>query len=157
MAVPQFVTPLQPEPCPVPDDVLGQLYSSPQHNLAEAVSTMPGLQRARLALFCNRRAHLQDLGLSLAATCSEADLVHEGGQMGTMLFSQSREKAGHIREHNARFRRRPISLATIAPSIAVHDSADETLMNQSRAQISQPDQAWDAVSNDCECEALTHL
>ena len=157
MAIPQFVTPLQPEPCPVPDEVLGQLYSSPQHNLAEAVSTMPGLQRARLALFCNRRAHLQDLGLSLAATCSEADLVHEGGQMGAMLFSQSREKAGHIREHNARFRRRPISLATIAPSIAVHDWADETLMNESKGHITQAEQDWKGLSNDYEREALAQL
>ena len=155
MAVPQFVTPLQPEPCPVPDDVLGQLYSSPHHHLAEAVSTMPGLQRARLALFCNRRAHLQDLGLSLAATCSEADLADEGGQMGVMLFSQSREKAGNFREHNPRFRRRPISLATIAPSIAVHDSADETWCEDREGQITHPEADWKAPSNDLEREALT--
>jgi hypothetical protein len=154
MASLRFVTPLQPEPCPVPDEVLGQLYASPQHNLAEAVSTMPGLQRARLALFCNRRAHLQDLGVSLAATCSEADLLHEGGQMGAMLFSQSREKAGHIREHNSRFRRRAISLATIAPSIAINP-ADETLMNEPGGHITQAEEDWNALSKDFDCEALT--
>src|SRR3954463_14028369 len=78
MPSPHFLTPLQPDPCPVPDEILGQLYSSPQHDLAEALSTMPGLQRGRLALFCNRRAHLHEIGLSIAATCTEADLVHEG-------------------------------------------------------------------------------
>src|SRR3954451_5536695 len=117
MAMLRTVIPLQPEPCPVPDQLLGELYSSPKRDLAEALITMPGLQRARLALFCNRRAHLHEMGLSIAATCSKADLLHEGGQVGAMLFRQSREKVGEIREHNPQFRRRPISLATMATSI----------------------------------------
>jgi hypothetical protein len=120
-------TPLQPDPCPVPDRLLGQLYSSPRRDLAEALTTMPGLQRARLALFCNRRGHLHEMGLSIAATCSEADLVHEGGPVGAMLFRQSRD-VGQSREHNPQFRRKPISLATIAPPIAVRDSNDDEMV-----------------------------
>src|SRR5215210_2796494 len=118
----QTAVSLQPEPCPIPDQFLGELYSAPQRDLAQALNTMPGLQRARLAIFCNKRAHLHNMGLSIAATCSEADLVHEGGAMGEMLFTQSREKTAQIREHNPQYRRRPISLATISPSIAVPDS-----------------------------------
>src|SRR3954453_21783228 len=117
--------PLQPEPCPVPEQLLGELYSSPKRDLAEALSTMPGLQRPRLALFCNKRAHLHEMGLSIAATCSEADLEHEGGQVGAMLFRQSREKIEQIREHNPHFRRRPISLATMATSIVGPDADEE--------------------------------
>ena len=86
---------------------------------------MPGLQRARLALFCNRRAHLHEMGLSIAATCSEADLMHEGGPVGAMLFRQSRD-VGQSREHNSQFRRKPISLATFAPPMPInHLDEDE--------------------------------
>src|SRR3954470_16320190 len=119
------IIPLQPEPCPVPEQLLGELYSSPKRDLAEALITMPGLQRARLALFCNKRAHLHEMGLSIAATCSEADLEHEGGQVGAMLFRQSREKADQIRQNNAHFPRRPISLATMATFIVGPESDEE--------------------------------
>src|SRR5215218_1554892 len=128
MPIPHTFTPLQPEPCPVPERLLGQLYSSPRRDLAEALTTMPGLQRARLALFCNRRAHLHEMGLSIAATCSEADLAHEGAAVGAMLFRQSRESAGQSREHNPHFRRKPISLATMAPSIAMQDVANDEMI-----------------------------
>jgi hypothetical protein len=67
------------------------------------------------------------MGLSIAATCSEADLVHEGGAVGAMLFRQSRDM-GQSREHNPQFRRKPISLATIAPPIAVDDSDDDEIV-----------------------------
>jgi len=124
MPVPQFITPLQPEPCPVEEQLLGQLYSSPKLDVAQALSTMPGLQRARLAMFCIRRAHLHSIGLTVAATCSEADLVHEGGAMGSMLFGQSREKIAD--EPSAPVRRRPtISLATNAPSLVIVDSVED--------------------------------
>jgi hypothetical protein len=80
---------------------------------------MPGLQRARLALFCYRRAHLHEMGISIAATCSEADLLHEAGPVGAMLFAQSRDKGVQPRQYN--YRRPAISLATMAPSIAAQD------------------------------------
>ena len=128
MAIAQTLTPLQPDPCPIPDRLLGQLYSSPQRDVAEALTTMPSLQRARLALFCNRRAHLHEMGLSIAATCSEADLTHEGAAVGAMLFRQSRESAGHSREHNPHFRRKPVTLATTAPSIAMHDFDNDEMI-----------------------------
>ena len=124
MAIAQTLTPLQPDPCPVPDRLLGELYSSPQRDVAEALTTMPSLQRARLALFCNRRAHLFEMGLSIAATCSEADLTHEGATVGAMLFRQSRESAGQ----SPQLRRKPISLATVAPSIAVQDLDDDEMV-----------------------------
>jgi hypothetical protein len=44
-----------------------------------------------------------------------------------MLFRQSRD-VGQSREHNPQFRRKPISLATFAAPIAVHDSDNEELV-----------------------------
>ena len=123
----------------MPERLLGQLYSSPRRDLAEALTTMPGLQRARLALFCNRRAHLHEMGLSIAATCSEADLTHEGAAVGAMLFRQSRESAGQSREHNPQSRRRPISLATMAPSIAMHDFDDDEVIEADDGSITLVD------------------
>ena len=114
MPLPRRVVPLQEEACPVPDHTLGQLYSSPKRDLADIVATLPGLQRARLAMFCHARAHLRDMGLAIAATCEEADLVHVAGQLGTVLHSQSREQAHQLPEHNPRFPRRAIRLAVSA-------------------------------------------
>jgi len=95
---------------------------------------------------------LHEIGLSIAATCTEADLVHEGGQVGAMLFRQSREKAGVIREHNARFRRRPITLATNSPSAA----DDEDRFEQQLGHIDDAKQDWNPLDNGHEREALQH-
>ena len=136
----------------MPDQLLGQLYSSPQRDLVEALGTMPGLQRARLAMFCTRRAHLHDMGLSIAATCSEADLEHEGGSMGAMLFRQSREKT--VQEPNAPFRRRPtVSLATMSPSIAVVN-LDQQTASQELGDISDAEGGRYVPVNDFEYVAL---
>ncbi len=116
-----------PIPAPYQTDFSGSFIHHHDETLREALTTMPGLQRARLALFCNRRAHLHEMGLSIAATCSEADLVHEGGPVGAMLFRQSRD-VGQSREHNPQFRRKPISLATLAPPIAIHESDEDEVV-----------------------------
>ena len=44
-----------------------------------------------------------------------------------MLFRESRD-VGQSPEHNPQFRRKPISLATIAPPIAVGDSDDDEMV-----------------------------
>lgn len=78
------------DPCPVSDDLLGALYRSSQHGLSELVRSVGSETRAMLALYCYRRAHLQDVGLAIAATCSEADLDLVG-TAGAILYSRSRE------------------------------------------------------------------
>ncbi len=50
--------------------------------------TLPGDIRARLALFCNARAHLRVIGRAIAGTCTLNQLVSEGGQAGIVLHGQ---------------------------------------------------------------------
>ena len=79
------------DPCPVPEHVLGQLYWASSHGLDEVISTVPAATRAMLALYCYRRAHLQSIGLAMAASCEECDLEQYGGKAGKVLFEKSRE------------------------------------------------------------------
>ena len=79
------------EPCPVSDQVLGELYRSSSHGLVELIATVSPNARAMLALYCYRRAHLNSIGLAIAASCDEDDLSRLGGHAGTMLFAKSRE------------------------------------------------------------------
>src|SRR5271154_6987065 len=78
------------EACPVSEELLGTLYRSSQHGLSELVKNVGSETRALLALYCYRRAHLQDIGLAIAATCSEPDLVWLGAA-GAVLLSRSRD------------------------------------------------------------------
>lgn len=78
------------DPCPVPEDMLGRLYRSGHEDLAEIVSTLPEIQRARLAVFCYGRAHLSDMGRVIASTCNQQVLVDVADQLGSVLYAQSR-------------------------------------------------------------------
>ena len=78
------------EACPVSEELLGALYRSNQHGLSELVANVGPQTRAMLALYCYRRAHLQNIGLAIAATCEEDDLAWLGAA-GSVLFSRSRE------------------------------------------------------------------
>jgi hypothetical protein len=96
------------EPCPVSDQVLGELYRSSSHGLGELISTVSPNARAMLALYCYRRAHLNSIGLAIAAGCDEDDLFRFGGYAGTMLFVKSREAP----QTPQRIGRRKITLAS---------------------------------------------
>ena len=98
--------------CPVRDELLGQLYSASKVGLPALVATVPPTARAMLALFCYHRSHLYSLGLSIAASCEEDDLVHYGGRVGATLFTRSREAPPPqaLAPHHAN--RRKITLAT---------------------------------------------
>src|SRR3954469_16303199 len=61
----------QEESCPVPEDMLGQLYRASSQGLSELVATIPAGERAMLALYCYRRAHLQAIGLAIATGCTD--------------------------------------------------------------------------------------
>jgi hypothetical protein len=87
--LPEFELPSE-EKCPVSDELLGVLYRSNPHGLSALVTSVGSATRAMLALYCYRRAHLQDIGLSIAATCEEANLLSLGA-VGAILFSRSRE------------------------------------------------------------------
>ncbi len=76
--------------CPIPLDTLGRLYRGDERALSETLQRLTDLQRARLAVFCNSRQHLRELGLRIAATCEEQALVRAAGSAGSILFIQSR-------------------------------------------------------------------
>jgi len=108
--------------CPVGDDLLGSLYRASPHGLAELVETVSSDVRAMLALFCYRRAHLHSLSLAIAATCTERDLVEQGGTVGATLFAASRE-APATNSSTAQSSRRSITLSTapLSPFVDVND------------------------------------
>jgi hypothetical protein len=81
------------DPCPVTDDMLGELYRASKEGLPELIATVSPDVRAALASYCYRRGHLQAIGLAIASTCEEHDLVRWGGTAGAALFARSREAA----------------------------------------------------------------
>jgi hypothetical protein len=107
--LPEFKLP-SGEECPISDELLGVLYRSNPHGLSALVTSVGPETRAILALYCYRRAHLQDMGLSIAATCEEANLLSFGAA-GGILFSRSRE-APHKSIVNYYQARRTITLST---------------------------------------------
>ena len=82
---------LEDEPCPVSDEMLGEMYRTSAHGLHELIATVPPTARALLAVYCYRRAHLASIGLAIAATCEKDDLSSFGGNAGAVLFERSRE------------------------------------------------------------------
>ena len=98
--------------CPVRDELLGELYSASKLGLPLLVTSVPPATRAMLALFCYHRSHLHSLGLAIAASCEEDDLVRFGGRVGANLFLRSQEAPppAPVASHVAN--RRKITLAT---------------------------------------------
>jgi hypothetical protein len=98
------------EVCPVGDELLSQLYSASKLGLPVLVATVAPDIRAMLALFCYRRSHLHKIGVAIAASCDEDDLVRSGGKLGAALFAMSREPMPAFTSHSTD--RRKITLAT---------------------------------------------
>ena len=113
------------ERCPVRDELLGEMYRASEHGLARLVETVSSDVRAQLALFCYRRSHLHSLALSIAASCSERELILIGGRVGASLYAQSREPAERARP--AASGRKPITLSTkpLSTFAAVEDEVEE--------------------------------
>jgi hypothetical protein len=81
------------DPCPVTDDLLGELYRANKNGLPELIATVSPDVRAALAMYCYRRGHLKSIGLAIASTCDIYDLETVGGTAGAALFARSREVA----------------------------------------------------------------
>ena len=79
--------------CPVRDELLGEMYRASEHGLPTLVESVSSDVRAMLALFCYRRSHLHSLALSIAASCTERELIQFGGRVGSTLYALSREPA----------------------------------------------------------------
>ncbi len=80
------------EPCPVSDHALAELYNAKEDTLVTLLDAIEPEIKPALAFFCYRRAHLQTVGLAIAARCEESELVSFGGRAGTVLFARSREQ-----------------------------------------------------------------
>src|ERR1700694_3904819 len=79
--------------CPVRDELLGEMYRANENGLPRLVESVSSDVRGMLALFCYRRSHLYSLALSIAASCSERELIELGGRVGSTLYALSREPA----------------------------------------------------------------
>jgi hypothetical protein len=99
--------------CPVRDELLGEMYRANEHGLILLVDTVSSDVRAMLALFCYRRSHLHSLALSIASSCTERELVHFGGRVGSTLYALSREApASRVAASSSYNGRKPITLST---------------------------------------------
>jgi hypothetical protein len=99
--------------CPVRDELLGEMYRANEHGLARLVETVSSDVRAMLALFCYRRSHLHSLALAIAASCTERELVHFGGRVGSTLYALSREEPSSRAAASPSYNgRKPITLST---------------------------------------------
>lgn len=112
--------------CPVGDDMLGQLYRTNESGLPALVESVGAETRAMLALYCYRRSHLHAMGVAIAASCEERDLVRLGGRVGSTLFAMSRETGTDHRPLSASAQRRSITLSTVPLSaIPAMDDIDD--------------------------------
>jgi hypothetical protein len=98
--------------CPVRDELLGEMYRANENGLAQLVESVSSDVRAMLALFCYRRSHLHSLALSIAATCSERELIHLGGRVGSTLYALSREAPATRSAPSSSSGRKAITLST---------------------------------------------
>ena len=120
--------------CPVRDELLGQMYRANENGLGQLVASVSPDVRAMLALFCYRRSHLYSLALAIAGSCSEQQLAHFGGRVGTTLYALSREPATRATP-STYGNRKPITLSTnplstIAP---IEDELDEEFAEFAKA------------------------
>jgi len=115
--------------CPVQDELLGEMYRANANGLTQLVESVSSEVRAMLALFCYRRSHLHSLALSIAASCSERELMQLGGRVGSTLYALSREPAGRSAPAASYGHRKPITLSTkpLSTFSPVDDELDEDL------------------------------
>lgn len=96
--------------CPVRDELLGEMYRANENGLPRLVESVSPDVRARLALFCYRRSHLHSLAVAIASSCSERDLIENGGRVGSTLYALSRESSAKSSPVSGG--RKPITLST---------------------------------------------
>ncbi|MGA7809001.1 hypothetical protein [Bradyrhizobium sp.] len=114
--------------CPVRDELLGEMYRASESGLSQLVESVSCDVRARLALFCYRKSHLYSLAVSIAASCSERDLIQLGGRVGSTLYALSRQApSARIVASSSYSGRKPITLSTkpLATFKPIEDELDD--------------------------------
>ena len=114
------------DPCPVPDQMLGELYRSSKGGLPELIATVSPDVRAALAMYCYRRGHLKGIGLTIASTCDLYDLETVGGTAGAALFARSREATPAAPTASPYVARQKITLASgsLRKSLPIDEEVD---------------------------------
>ena len=116
--------------CPVRDELLGEMYRANENGLPQLVASVSSDVRAMLALFCYRRSHLYALALSIAASCTERELIQLGGRVGSTLYALSREASSARTAPSSSYgHRKPITLSTkpLSTFSPFEDEPDEDL------------------------------
>jgi hypothetical protein len=116
--------------CPVRDELLGEMYRANENGLPQLVASVSSDVRAMLALFCYRRSHLYALALSIAASCTERELIQLGGRVGSTLYALSREASSARTAPSSPYgHRKPITLSTkpLSTFSPFEDEPDEDL------------------------------
>lgn len=98
--------------CPVCEQLLAKLSSADECSLRGMLEDLEPEIKSALAFFCYRRAHLQIVGLAIAACCNESELISFGGNAGAVLFARSREECGSVPTVPTCSMRRKITLAS---------------------------------------------
>jgi len=99
----------------VPEELIGRLHRATETTLLDLMDKFTPQERANLAMFCYRKAHLRRIGLSIAATCDLPSLVAQWGTvLGQAIHAQSRD-GGVVDPDPVRVTHRPkITLARSA-------------------------------------------
>jgi hypothetical protein len=115
--------------CPVRDELLGEMYRASESGLPSLVESVAPEARARLALFCYRRSHLHSLAVAIATSCSERELVENGGRVGATLYALSRAGASKSTPSQSSGRK-PITLSTkpLAVLAPLEDELDDDVV-----------------------------
>jgi hypothetical protein len=110
------------------------MYRANENGLCQLVASVSPDVRAMLALFCYRRSHLYSLALAIAGSCSEQELVHFGGRVGTTLYTLAREPAASAAP-STYGNRKPITLSTkpLSPIAPIEDELDEEFAEFAKA------------------------
>ena len=84
-------TPLRSAPKAVLNEgLLADVYRSTPENARVISMTLTPIEQAKLALFCNSKAHLRAHGRAIATACAEAMLFQVGDTAGLMLARQAK-------------------------------------------------------------------
>jgi hypothetical protein len=110
-------TPQLDDDMAVPDELIGRLHRATENTLLDLLDKFSIPERANLAMFCYRKAHLRRTGLAIAATCDLPILVRQWGSvLGHAIFTQSRE-GGHEPDPVRVPQRQKITLARSAGGV----------------------------------------
>jgi hypothetical protein len=131
----------------VPDELIARLYGKGEEAIVDAIAAFSPPQRANLAAFCYRKAHLHSTGLAIAATCDEQTLIQaHGTALGSILFAQSRDRSAEkVRVPHSH--RPKVTLAQRPPQLIVasFDLDDEIDSPASSAEVPEAAPAVVAV------------